>query len=656
MSTSQLLNDGNFSDIAPASLPATNTAVAVGAPRPVGAWSADLGYITLISPYNPNISNYDSQLPYDAQRHVIGLCRDVAGALSQQIFLPRAGTVFVDFYHCRKPTAGGSGGATFGVDIVRDASDRYSHQISPYGHALAENGAAHWTSQRLPFPIGGQGTAYLRFLQGADTQGFDDGGTMITSVSAYYPYKPTGVMTSPTGNTVTVSPNQPFPAMAFSFTESTSGFAITNSNVTFTLANGNAGIRFTHSSSFSTNTDQSGNAALPAGVLQAGATGSVQDRLLVGIGGDQAASITLAVAAGGGSSQPPGSPNYRIVWAGAQDPLQITVNGTGQAVFQVQQQGTGAPVPHVEVVMTVNPGNTALRFQGGLVTYKVYTDGNGLATGTLSAGGAAGQANVAAGLASDPLGVATDEIVLVTQPAAPQYQFVWTGATSPLQMNTNDLAPAQFQLQSSNGASVANMNVQLTISADRSDLVFSATGTKTYTGYTDPSGNISTYMASGSIMEMPSVTASLISDPSVSLKEEIQIAQPLSSPTYTLIWVSAVGPLNIPETQTGVAAFRLQDASTGNPVSGQGISLDLAQNGTAATFADGTLHFSGTTGTDGTVSATVDAGTVAGSATLTASARGASSKQAQINITSLTVQPAAAVARAPMKSSTDGAI
>jgi hypothetical protein len=622
MSTSQLLQDGDFSNLSPQSVPSYTSTTIVSAPTTVGSWSVDTGNIEILPQNRPVLQPYTSQLPPDNNRYIICLNRTVAGSISQRLVLPRAGTVFVDFYFGRRPTAGRTGDGFFSVDVLRDAAQLGTRDKPVYGELIDLDGSSPvWRSHQTRMAFERGGTGYLRFLGAADTAGMVYGGAMITSVVLRYPYDVVAKLTTPSSNAVSADANQSFPEMIFSFTENNpdpnltanANNALPSSNVTFQLRNGQSGIRFANSVNYSTTTDAYGNATIPAGTLMAGPYGGVSDQLLASMGSESAGVVAaLGVT---GPSQPTGG-NYRLVWQGA-NPFPIPQNGTANAVFQLQTTD-GTPVVGVNVALGIgNPGGTNVQFVGGGTNYLNPTDGAGNISAPMTAGSVTGDATVVAVTTTSPVVTSPVIDVRITQ-ATQQYQLVWKGGANPLSIPQNGTATAVFQLQTLSGTPVPGMAVILTtLDSGGTNLLFTG-GVSRYGGNTDPSGNISVTMLAGNVPGTASVVAQLIADPTVTQTENVQITQ--AAQQYQLVWTGGANPLLISQGGTARAMFQLQIKGTTTPAPGVRILLTISNTaGTGLQFSDsGKPTYSNTTDPSGNISAAMTAGYVAGQASVTA--------------------------------------
>jgi hypothetical protein len=531
MSTSQLLDDGNFGDLSPQTTPATDGTTAVTAQARVGSWSVDLGDVGLSTQNLPALAPYVDQLPPDSARYVVSLSQTTRGALSQAVSLPRAGNVFVNFYCCRNPTAGPSGGGGFAIDMVRNAADLTTEEISPFGQGVPTDGSAPvWRSHQTRFPVERSGNVYLRLVGGNDSAGLPAGSPMITSVVLHYPYDIAAKLTTPSSSPISAGVNQAFPEIDFSFTETSSdpiepaneNNALPNSPVKFQLQNGQSGIQFARGS-YSTTTDAYGNARIPAGMLITGPNAGATDKILAFMGSESAGVVATLTVTGNGT--PPPATNYKLLWEGAQDPLQMAQNGTGTAAFQLQTD-TGTPVPNMDVLLlTGNPNGTNLQFTGGKFQYDANTDGSGNISVGLLAGNVPGDADVLALLKSNSK-VSTRVDVQITEgaPAQGQYQFVWKGEQKPLSITQGGIGRAVFQLQAvGTGTPAPSVPVTLTIDPAGTGLQFTDNGALTYSNSTDSSGNISAAISAANATDQASVTASLPSDSTVSLKVGVNV-------------------------------------------------------------------------------------------------------------------------------------
>jgi hypothetical protein len=630
MSTPQLLQDVNFSDLSPHSVPNPSQAVIVQAPSRLGSWSVDFGFVALASPQFSLISPYNGSLPNDPRRYIVSLARGNVGVLSQSVPLPRAGTLSFSAYFLRKPSAGPSGSCAFGLDIVRELPQQPT-VLSQYGKRLELGTTSAWQQLSGRFPVGRSGAAYARLVGGLDTAGEINGGVLVTTVSLYYPYDAVGKLTSPTGGSGSVSTavNTSFPQMQFFFTENNpdpnneanANNALPNSTVIFSLKNGSSGIQFATSDHYQTMTDGNGNATIPAGTLIAGPNGGASDQLLAYVG-TELTGVVATLSVTGGKTPPPPTTKYQFVWKGATGPLQLAANGTGTAIFQLQTTD-GTPVPGQQALLLAsNQNGTTLQFADGTQRYLSATDPAGNISSLLLAGSVAGSgASVIALLVSDS-SVTLTEPVVITAATPPQtnYKFVWEGAQNPLQIAQNGTGTAAFQLQTDTGTPVPNMGVFLSAgNPNGTNLQFTG-GQSHYAANTDGSGNISAGMLAGNVPGDANVLALLTSNFNVSLQVGVQITQATPPQTqYKLVWQGATDPLTIPQGGMGRAVFQLQDKNTGTPVPQIPVTLTIAPAATGLQFTDtGTLTYANSTDASGNISAAMTAGNGTGNASVTA--------------------------------------
>lgn len=300
----ELTVDGNFSNLYPVVIPNPNIAIQVAAPAVVGNWSVNVGTVACADTRFPELQPYAGQLPYDVNRHLLSLFAAGRQAIvTQQVYLPRSGQAILQFYYTRKPAAR-SGETLLGADITRSVDELTTTSIH-FGQVLRVATLAHWYPAQIQIPIGGNGAAYLKFLQGADSDTVPNNrGCLITSVSLRYLYLPMATLLSPAPQqgSVTTPVNQVFPAFLFRMTESVTGALLTRSDIVFTLSPAGSGIRFANGAeTYTAITDDAGNATIPAGQLLAGSQGGARVSLLVSCADDPAGSVPLAV----GEAPPP---------------------------------------------------------------------------------------------------------------------------------------------------------------------------------------------------------------------------------------------------------------------------------------------------------------------------------------------------------------
>jgi len=318
-----------------------------------------------------------------------------------------------------------------------------------------------------------------------------------------------------------------------------------------------------------------------------------------GGGGSSSSSDSIDIGVGPGSSS-------NATLAVAKSALQLSESTTISATFK---DSTGTPVSGIPVTFTTTLGTlTQPGTSLALPANGVLTNSDGMATVALTAGSSSGQGQITASATVDNKFVTKTTLFSVNLPKLTLKNIVLTGnttgaidfgSTQNISVDVMDENNELFKLQSVDVifSSTQAQAGKATISSPRPSVDGKVSAT--YTAVSATGADTITASIAGSSVTIP-ITVNALNAGSISYVS----ASPLS------IGLKGMGGLGIQETSR--VTFRVVDTS-GSPKSNQPVTFAFNTVGGGSTGLGGLLLLpsSGSTGSDGTVSTMVQAGTIA---------------------------------------------